>query len=241
MSIWDSYKRFNFGPITAPWKAIGGALNPSAPYKKAQTEEEAALDRFRQSLQPYQQAGIGEIPRLQEATGNLLDPTKLEDQWTAAYQQSPYLKQLLGESREAGLGAASSQGLLGSSAATENVQRSATGLGEQFRSQYLDDLMKKYLAGVETSRNIYGTGADIARTGAAGELQGGEDLAKILYGRASAPGTLFGSIAGPLAGAGIGAIAGGPMGASIGSQIGSRIGGSFNQQPQYPGGQQYGY
>lgn len=220
MSIWDSYKRFNFGPFAAPYRMANSFLHPERGYQKAYDEEQAALDRFRNQLQPYQQAGIGQLPQLQQATGALLDPAKLESDWTNSYQQSPYLKQLLGESKEAGLDAASSMGLMGSSAALGNIQKSATGLGEQFRSQYLDDLMKKYLAGIQTSKGIYDTGANIAGTAGAGELEMGQELARMLFNRQNAPGALFG----PLAGTAIGAFAGGPMGAMVGSQVGSRLG-----------------
>lgn len=112
--------------------------------------------------QPFRRAGLEQTGRLNEAENSLLDPSALLAKWMQSYQMSPYAQKSLENAKESGLGAASSMGLMGSSAALNNIQNSAGDIMNADRQTYLNDLMNKYMQGIGIGQNIFNTGASTA-------------------------------------------------------------------------------
>lgn len=191
---------------------INSFLNPDKPYKKAEEASNAAWQEAQGYEKPFWQQGLDQYGRLTGAENALLDPTGLQAKWNEAYQMSPEAKYMLEQSKNQGLDAASSMGLLGSSAAIENIQRNAGNITAADRDKFLNDLMQKYMAGIGIGQNIYGVGANMGANLASGAMQHGQDVAGLEYGRAAAPGAMFGKLAGMGIGAGLNYATGGLSG-----------------------------
>src|ERR1700689_1882233 len=110
----------------------------------------------------FRQAGLDQTGRLNQAENRLLDPSSLLNEWMEKYNTSPFAQKSMQNANEAGLGAASKMGLMGSNAAVNNIQQSSGDIMNQDRPQYLNDLMNKYMSGVGIGQNIYNTGAATA-------------------------------------------------------------------------------
>jgi hypothetical protein len=174
---------------------VGNMLNsffhPERGYEEAEDQLRQFWDQISGKLQPWINQGQEQYGPLMGAERALLDPESLLSKWMKGYETSPYAKQSLENARSSGLDAASAQGLLGSSAATQNIQNSASNIMNADRQSYLNDLMQKYLSGVGIGQNIYGVGAGL--TGEYGRLgsQFGSNIAGARYGRENAPGNLL--------------------------------------------------
>ena len=96
---------------------IDSFLHPEEGYNDAARKMQEMWQQIQGFQQPYNQAGQGQIPILQDAQKRLLDPSSLLADWMSKYETSPYAKQSMANAKEEGLGAASSMGLMGSSAA----------------------------------------------------------------------------------------------------------------------------
>lgn len=185
-------------------------LHPEEGYQDAQAKLKEYFDMAMKSgksaeeiLQPLVNQGQSQFGRLNNQAENLNNPVNLENEWTNAYSESPYAKQLTSEATAAGKDAASSMGLLGSSAALNNIQKSAGNIMQSDRASFLDDLMKKYMASIGIGQNLYGVGANAAGTQSGNELNlakltegTGENLAGLKYGEIAAPGVNFGKALG---------------------------------------------
>jgi hypothetical protein len=105
-----------------------------------------------------------------------------------------------------------SAGLLGSSAALNNVQTSASNIMQSDRQQYLDSLMQKYMASIGIGQNLYGVGATAGNQASSNALNQGQNQAGLTYGANAAPGAMFGKLAGAGADLGINWATGGASG-----------------------------
>lgn len=201
--------------------AVSSFFNPQRGYQDADKQLQQSWLEAQGFMKPFMQAGQNELPRLQGAVGNLLDPAALENQWISGYQTSPYAQDMMKRSGEYGMDAASAMGLMGSSPAIENVQRTSASIMNADRQNYLKDLMDKYLAGVSASQNIYGIGANMGSALGQGALGVGENRAQMQYGAANAPGEMLANmlgmgISGLAKGYGYGMATGGAAGAGAG-------------------------
>lgn len=165
---------------------LGGGDEQAHAYRKAQREMERKWREAQEFQRPYRDAGIGQLDTLKGAESNLLDPSKMLADWMGKYQQSPYAKKSFENAREAGLNAASSQGLLGSSAATQNIQNSSSDIMNADRNEFLQNLMQKYMAGVGIGQNIYNKGADVAGNLGNQAISVGGNTADMQYGASAA-------------------------------------------------------
>lgn len=195
MSLWDTFKN------TSGFNMLDSFMNPQRGYEDADKATRQYWDEAKRYMQPYNDAGVGEIGRLKDATGRLLDPEGLQNQWSQGYEESPYAKDAVMRSTNLGMDAASSMGLMGSSPAIESIQRTGSSIMNADRRNYLQDLMQKYLTGVQTSQNIFGTGASMGSTMGQGAMNTGQNVAQMRYGAANAPGEMFGNLMGTAAGA----------------------------------------
>jgi len=186
-----------FNPISivkGSGSMIDSFMHPERGYEEAQKQAERAWKEAQAYERPYWQQGLDQYGRLNEATGKLMDPTKLQNEWGQGYEISPYAKRMLEMNKGAGLDAASSMGLMGSSGALANIQGGAGDIVARDRQQYMDDLMKKYMVGIGLGSDIYGHGARAGETLASGAMGHGQNMAGLAYGRANAPGEFFGKI-----------------------------------------------
>lgn len=173
---------------------LGGSQHDA--YKDAQDvlsqylqQAQQQSQQAEQQLNPFIDRGNQAGDELSGALAKLLDPASLESEWMKGYQTSPYAENLLGQSREQGLDAASSMGLMGSSAALENIENTGGQIVSQDQQQYLNNLMQKYMAGLGLGENLYGTGYGAASTGVGASesdanrlLQGGDIMSGLQYG-----------------------------------------------------------
>lgn len=171
-------------------------FHPEDAYKKAEEAARQGYEKAQGYQQPFFQGGVDQYGRLNEATGQLLDPATLQNQWSQGYETSPYAQQLLKQNQASGLDAASAMGLNGSSAALGNIQQGAGNIVAQDRQQFMDDLMKKYMTGIGLGSSLYGTGASAGANLGGQAMSQGENMAGLQYGRYSAPGELFGKLLG---------------------------------------------
>lgn len=204
-------------------KGLHSFLNPEEGYQDAQTKLKEYFDMALKSgksaqdiLQPLINQGQSQYGRLNEQAENLNNPVNLENEWANAYTESPYAKQLTSEATSAGKDAASSMGLLGSSAALNNIQKSAGNIMQSDRSAFMDDLMKKYMSSIGIGQNLYGVGA--SATGAQSSegidlskliAGAGENFAGLKYGETASPGINFGKGIGAAANLGVNYATGG--------------------------------
>lgn len=193
--------------IKSPFKMADSFFNPDKPYAGAEDAMRKYWQQAMGFMQPYNQAGVGQLPRLTGAEDALFNPTKLQSDWASSYEMSPQAQDLLRRSNELGNQEASTMGLSGSSAALENIQRTGSSVVAQDRQQYLNDLMNKYLAAIGIGQNIYNTGAGMGANLGQGAINTGRDMSGLAYGRLAAPGERMGQLIGAgasLMGGGVG-------------------------------------
>jgi len=192
-------------------KAIDSFLHPEKAFQAAEDQSQKYYVDAQGKLQPIVNNGISQFQRLNGQADALGNPVQLENQWNQAYTQSPQAAQAIASAKATGLDSAASQGLLGSSAALENIQKSAANIGQNDRQNYLNDLMQKYLASVGIGQNLYGVGANAAGQQSTNAVNQGNTQAGLAYGEQKAPGDILGNILGKAANAGINYATGGVM------------------------------
>lgn len=170
---------------------ISSFLHPEQGYEDASKEMQNAWEQAQKFQQPYAQAGANQIGTLTGAENSLLDPSALLGKWMESYQTSPYAQKSMQNARESGLNAASSMGLSGSSAAVNNIQQSSGDIMNADRSQYLNDLMQKYMTGIGIGQNMFNVGAGTAGNMGNQALSVGENNGAAAYGSRNAPGNLL--------------------------------------------------
>lgn len=175
---------------------LSSFFHPEKAYKNAGKEAQKGFNQAQAYQQPFMQQGLDQYGRLNNAAGQLMNPEQLQSQWSQGYEQSPYAKQLLAMNQGNGLDAASQMGLMGSSAALNNIQQGAGGIVAQDRSNYMNDLMNKYMQGIGLGQNMYGIGAQAGSNMGNQAMTHGQNMAGLKYGEQAAPGQLFGNILG---------------------------------------------
>lgn len=171
--------------------AIDSFLHPEEGYKDAAKKMEQAWRQAQGFQEPYRQAGLDQMGRLNSAENALLDPSALLGKWMEGYQTSPFAQKSIQNATASGLDAASSMGLMGSSPALKNIQTSAGDIMNADRQQYLNDLMQKYMAGIGIGQNMYGIGASTAGNMGNQAIGVGENLGQAAYGARNAPGDML--------------------------------------------------
>jgi hypothetical protein len=181
-------------------KSIHSFLHPEEAYEKAAEEYRKQYEEARRQSQgyidPYNQHGLDQYGTLNQGIQSLMNPEQLMGRFALSYETSPYAQRMLEMNKGAGLDAASSMGLNGSSAALGNIQQGAGDIVSKEREQYLKMMMAQYLEGLGLSQNMYNTGANLAGN-YAGNLLGqgnqyGQGMAQMAFGQERAPGNLFG-------------------------------------------------
>ena len=195
---------------------ISSFFSPEEGYKKAQEESQKYYMDAQGKLQPYNERGASQFPRLNQQAEALNNPAQLENQWANSYNTSPYAQHLIDQAKSAGLDAVSSMGLNGSGV-LNNIQESAGNIMQSDRQNYMNDLMQKYMASIGIGQNLYGTGANAAGGQAGNAMTHGTDMASLAYNKTNAPGELFAKILGGIGNAGINYATGGVGGAAGGA------------------------
>lgn len=225
MSLWDSFKGLS------GFNMVNSFLNPQNGYKDAQKETQKGWNQAQDYQKPYWQHGLDQYGNLNNAENSLMNPGELESKWSSGYETSPYAKDMLERNKNAGLDAASSMGLNGSSAALGNIQTGAGQIVNQDRQQYMNDLMQKYMQGIGIGQNIYGQGAATGGNLGNQAFNQGQNMAGLKYNETNAPGDMFGKLLGTGA-----SLAGNYMtGGMYGAAKGAMNGGGNNNQPFYAG------
>lgn len=166
-------------------------FNPGDAYKKAMNVAEQGWQDTRKYEEPFWQMGQQQIDPLNQARQALLNPVQLEDQWSEAYEPSQYAQRMLAMNRGQGLESASSMGLMGSSAALNNINRGAADIMGQDRREFLNSLMQKFLSGIGLGQNLLNTGANMGAHLGDQRMQHGSNMGALAYGRQAAPGQLL--------------------------------------------------
>ena len=181
---------FGLDAIGAAPGMIHSFWNPQEGYEDAAKEYEKYYQQGMGYQEPFRQNGLNQTGRLNTAEDKLLDPSALLSEWMDKYKTSPYAQRSMQNASASGLDAASSQGLLGSSAATQNIQQSSSDIMNKDRSEYLQDLMKKYMTGIGIGQNMYNVGATTAGNMGNQSMEMGDRMGQAVYGRDTAPGKM---------------------------------------------------
>lgn len=161
-------------------------FNPAKSYRNAGKEIKKGYETGQGYLDPYNQAGKGQIDKLTGAENNLLNPGALENEWTSGYEMSPYAKQLQDQAKSSGMDAASSQGLLGSSSALNTIQQGSSNIMNADRQKYMDDLMQKYLSGIGIGQNMFQQGGSAAGQMGGNAIDFGKQMGSAKFGENNA-------------------------------------------------------
>jgi hypothetical protein len=207
-------------------------LHPERAYQKAQDTSSQYFDQAQAGLNPYNQMGQQAGGSLQEMMQKFMNPGQLENEWSQGYEMSPYAQQQMGLSKQSGLDAASSMGLMGSSAAVNNIQNQAGNIMQQDREKYMKDLMEKYMAGMGIGQNMYSQGGSAAGQMSQNAMNQGSNMAGMEYNKNAAGGNMFGDLFGKGMGM-AGSMFGGPMGGAMGNWLGQKMGNQKNMWGNY--------
>lgn len=173
-------------------------FDPGSSYKKGGEEVQKYYQQMLDMLQPYNQMGQQAGGKMNDAMNNLLDPTKLQNEWASGYEMSPGAKQSVAESNSQGMDAASQMGLLGSSSALSNLQNTSHNLMQGDRDKYMQDLMQKYLAGTGLASSMYGTGANAAGQMGQGAMSAGQQMSDLMTNKQAARNNMVSGLLGQL-------------------------------------------
>lgn len=192
-------------------------FHPEKGYERAQDELNRYYGQAQDYLNPYIKGGQQAFNPLYGAMSSLLDPTKLQAEWTKSYTMSPQAQQAQSMANQSGLNAASAMGLLGSRTGLDALQAGTSQIALNDRQNYLNDLMQKYLAGTGIGQNIYNTGAGAAGQAGQNAMNMGQNSAQMAYGQQNSQGNLFGGALGLLGSLGSSALSG-PIGGALASR-----------------------
>lgn len=165
---------------------FSGIFDPAKAYRNAGREIKQGYEQGQGYLDPYNQAGRGQIDKLTGAQNRLMDPAALQAEWAKGYQMSPYAQQLQDQAKSSGMDAASSQGLLGSSSAINAIQQGSSNIMNADRQQYMNDLMTKYMGGIGIGQGIFGQGANAANQMSQNANAFGQNMAGVKFGEGNA-------------------------------------------------------
>ncbi len=166
---------------------LDSIFNPGKAYKKAGQEIEKGYNQGQDYLNPYNQAGTGQINKLTGAQDKLMDPAALQAEWAKSYQTSPWAKQLQDQANASGLESAGSQGLLGSSSAINAAQQGSSNIMNADRQNYMNDLMQKYMSGIGIGQDIFHQGGSAAGQMSGNAMDFGKQMGSMKFGQANAP------------------------------------------------------
>lgn len=165
---------------------ITDMYNPSKGYRSAGKEITKGYKEGQGYLDPYNQAGRGQIDKLTGAQDRLMDPGSLQNEWAKGYEMSPYAQQLQDQAKAGGMDAASSQGLLGSSSAINSIQQGSSNIMNADRQKYMDDMMTKYLSGIGIGQNMFNQGGSAANQMSQNANTYGQNMAGAKFGEHNA-------------------------------------------------------
>jgi hypothetical protein len=189
-------------------------LHPENGYNAAIKQLQEFFQKAQGYNQPIADQGQSQFGRLNNQANELGDPAAFQAKLDSSYQTSPQAKQDIAQANSSGLDAASSMGLLGSSAALGNIQKGASNIMEGDRADYIKNLMQNYLSSVGIGQNLYGVGANASNALATNATNMGENMAGLTGAAVNAPGAQLGKLAGGAADLGINYFTGGASGAA---------------------------
>lgn len=188
---------------------LSDLFHPGRPYEAAQDKFNQQYQQGQSYLNPYNQQGQQAGGSLMDMFSQLQNPEQLQNQWAQGYQESPYAKQQQQFAQNAGLDSASSQGLLGSSSALQNIQNTSAGIVNQDQQQYMQDLMQKYMQGIGLGENIYGAGAGAAGQQAGNAMNAANANSQFEFGKRQSGSNALQDILGGIGGIGMNYLTGG--------------------------------
>lgn len=165
---------------------FSGIFDPGKAYRNAGREIKKGYETGQGYLDPYHQAGMGQINKLTGAQDKLMDPAALQNEWSKGYQMSPYAQQLQQQAQSSGMDAASSQGLLGSSSALNAIQQGSSNIMNADRQQYMNDLMQKYMTGIGVGQDIFHQGGAASNQMSQNANAYGQNMAGVKFGEGNA-------------------------------------------------------
>lgn len=184
-------------------------LHPGKAYQNAAGTVRQGYDQAQQVQKPFMQPGADAGGMMSEQMRKLMNPQDLQAEWMKSYETSPMAQQDIAQATEQGMGAASSMGLMGSTPAMQGIQSGAYNIMNRDRSQYLDDLMKKYMTGLGIGKDLFSTGAQTAGQMGQQDIQGAQDIANLGIAGNQAESKRFGDIASTVGKLGLNYLTGG--------------------------------
>lgn len=168
------------------WLDPFNVFDPGKAWRAGGKEIKKGYNEAQGYLNPYNQAGRGQIDKLTGAQDRLMNGS-LQNEWANNYQTSPWAKQLQDQANASGLESAGSQGLLGSSSAINAAQQGSSNIMNADRQNYMQDMMQKYMAGLGIGTNMFNTGAGAAGTMSGNAMDYGKQMGSMQFGKTNAP------------------------------------------------------
>lgn len=206
---------------------ISSFLHPERGYQDANQQMQQFYNQAQGYQQPFMNQGQQAYGDLYSAMKALLDPEKLQSEWTEGYETSPAAIQAKDLAEQSGLNAASAMGLMGSRPALDAIHTGSSNISLADRQNYLNDLMLKYMQGAGVAGGIYNTGANAATNLSQNAMNMGQNSAQLAFGEENAPGDMFSNLLGGAIGL-LGTALGGPIGGAAGSAIGGALSKNWN-------------
>jgi hypothetical protein len=174
-------------------------LSPEKGYQKGQDQLNKYYDQSQGYIQPYNTNGQEAYGHLNTAMQNLLNPSKLYDQFLNDYQQSAASKYAQERAMNQGNWAAQSMGLGGSTPAIQAIQQGTNEIGAQDQQNYMKQMIDQYIQGAGLAQGIYGQGAQAGNMMSQNANNMGTNSAEMAFGQQNAPGQMFGNLLGTAA------------------------------------------
>jgi hypothetical protein len=170
---------------------IRSFLHPERGYEKAQEQLGQYYNQGQNYLAPYHQQGQEAYGKLNGAMDQLLNPEQLYGRFAQSYETSPATMAAQERGRNSSLEAASSMGLMGSSAALNALNAQNQDIENNALQDYIKMLTGQYLEGAHLAQGVYGQGANAAGALSNNANMQGQNMGNLAYGKQNAPGQLF--------------------------------------------------
>jgi hypothetical protein len=118
-------------------------------------------------LNPYRDAGLGQLGGLQQAIGRMMDPNSFNNWLMKGYQTSPQAQNAINVGTQNSLNAANASGMLGSSDMMKEINQNSQQTAANDMQRYFQNQMGIYNQGLGQANHLFDTGF-----GATGQMSG---------------------------------------------------------------------
>lgn len=212
MSIWDILSG-------GQYSGLGNAADVAG---RNAADWEKTLNQANQYINPYYQAGTGQLPGYQKNIMDMLNPKDFYNRMMQGYEMSPEAKFQMQQGQDAMKNAASASGTLGSGDFSKQMMDYSQNLASRDRQNYFDRIMGIFNQGLSGQQGLvgtgYGAGTQMGQNAMEAQRQRQQMLMQQAMAQAYQNQAQYGGLGNLLGG--IGGLVGGPAGNFIGKLFG---------------------